>query len=97
MFDKKQTKALQRELRTMLNGWDFLKVVQEGVKDEYDYLADRLISQLIRESSADAITDVLKNELGDHFGLNPKDYEIAPFAGKVTNWFNQNYKRQEEK
>lgn len=81
----------------MLNSWDFLKVAQEGVDDEYDFLADRLISQLSRESSADAIAGVLKRELGDHFGLNPKDYEIATFAGKVTNWFNQNYKRQEDK
>ena len=90
---KKQVKSLQRELLDMLNNWDFLEVVKEGKQDEYDYLADRLISQLFRESSADAISAVLKKEIKDHFGLNPKDYEIAPFAGKVINWFNQNYKK----
>ncbi len=77
----------------MLNDWDFLEVVKEGIQDEYDDLADRLISQLIRESSADAMAGVLKKEIQENFGLDPKDYECAPFAGKVANWFNQNYKK----
>jgi hypothetical protein len=61
-----------RELRALLNEWDFLGVVREGgPTDEYDCLLWPLLRLLEQGATDDQIADYLKTEMGEHFGQGP--------------------------
>ena len=69
----------QEELRALVNAWDPIGVFgpdadgdEAGPEDEYDCIRDRLISHLLQGAGREEITELLRAELTDHFGLDPE-------------------------
>lgn len=56
-------------IRELLNQWDFIGVVADGILDEYDCLIGPISSRLQRGETADELHAFLAAELSDHFGL----------------------------
>jgi hypothetical protein len=76
--DAAWARRAQRELRDLLNEWDPIGVFDpddeddgSGPVDEYDCIRDPLISHLLRGDTRYEIAGFLRDELTDHFGLEP--------------------------
>ena len=77
--DADWARRAQRELRGLLNDWDPIGVFDPDDEDdgsepvdEYDCIRDPLISHLLRGDSRYEIAEFLRDELTDHFGLEPR-------------------------
>jgi len=88
-MDHSQRKAARNrrdELLTLLNGWDPAGLLQAGApRDEYEWVVDKLFSELSRGAGRDDVTHFLEREIGEHFGVAPQDAEH--FAAKVLTWY----------
>ena len=72
--DAEWAREAQRELRSILNGWDPIGVFRDEdddstPPDEYDCIRDPLILRLLRGDSREEVAAFLADELEDHFGL----------------------------
>ncbi|WP_433556026.1 hypothetical protein ACQPWY_27155 [Pseudonocardia xinjiangensis] len=56
-------------IRELLNEWDFIGVVPDGILDEYDCLIAPISERLSRGAGSDELYTFLDTELPDHFGL----------------------------
>jgi hypothetical protein len=68
----------QQELRALLNEWDPIGVFDpaggdegSGPVDEYDCIRDPLLSHLLRGDDRNGIAEFLRDELTNHYGLEP--------------------------
>jgi hypothetical protein len=57
-------------IRGLLNEWDFIGVVPDGILDEYDCLISPINERLSRGAGSDELHAFLAKELPDHFGLD---------------------------
>jgi hypothetical protein len=76
--DAAWAKRAQANLRALLNEWDPIGVFdpgddpdESGPVDEYDCIRDPLLSHLLRGDSRYEIAGFLRDELTEHFGLEP--------------------------
>jgi hypothetical protein len=63
------TSARAVALRALLNEWDFIGVVRNGILDEYDCLIPGIGERLDAGAGADELHAFLAHELIHHFGL----------------------------
>lgn len=56
-------------IRELLNEWDFIGVVPDGILDEYDCLIAPISERLTRGAGSDELHIFLATELPEHFGL----------------------------
>ena len=83
---RKTARSRRDELLTLLNGWDPAGLLQAGApRDEYECVVDKLFSELSRGAGRDDVTHFLEREIGEHFGVAPKD--AGHFATKVMTWY----------
>jgi len=73
-------------LRYLLNAWDPIGVART-VSDEYDCLIDPLHSRLSVGTSQAEISDFLRHELADHFGLDPAHTDTDAVADQLIAWW----------
>ena len=78
---KTELRMKQRELRGLPNEWDPLEVA-EAVPDEYDCLFGP-VSQLYRGSSEAEVAAYLREQLREHFGVDPDEFQPEAFAHRV--------------
>jgi hypothetical protein len=81
-------RARMDELRQLLNDWDFIGVGEcSAHDDEYDCLLGPLLSRLTGDAEPDEVAAFLRQEIEDHFGLDPRSIDIDDFAARaVTLW-----------
>jgi hypothetical protein len=89
MEDMSRHKALlrtkQQELRALLNEWNPIGV--DGLPyDEYDCFL-RVIGDLHRGSPEAEVAAYLREQLADHFGIDPDPAQPEAFARRVFDWY----------
>ncbi|MGW5902902.1 hypothetical protein ACWFQ6_14260 [Streptomyces althioticus] len=80
------TDDIESGLRRLLNEWDRIGVADE-VPDEYDCMLAPLLQRLRRGADEADISDFLRYELEDHFGLTPRPSEPERVAARLTSWW----------
>ncbi|MQL61444.1 hypothetical protein F6Q10_02040 [Streptomyces vinaceus] len=73
-------------LRQLLDGWDPIGVADEA-RDEYDCMLAPLPHRLRRGADETEISDFLRFELEDHFGLDPRLSDPKRMAARLTSWW----------
>lgn len=79
-------------LTHLLNAWDPIGVA-DMVSDEYDCMIMPLRSRLAAGRSQAEISDFLRHELADHFGLDPAQYDTDTVANQLIAWWAQTQQR----
>jgi hypothetical protein len=86
---KEALRSKQRELRHLLNDWDPIGVYGPGSEapvDEYDCL--RGVVGMLRGGSSDPnLASYLREELRDHFGIDPDAANPQDFAATLYQWY----------
>lgn len=83
---RKGVRARRDQLLTLLNGWDPAGLLQVGApRDEYDWIADKLLDLLSRSAGKEEIAGFLEREVREHFGTAVPD--ASQFAAKALAWF----------
>ncbi|MER5479302.1 hypothetical protein ABT026_20380 [Streptomyces sp. NPDC002734] len=80
------TRALEDDLRLLLNEWDPIGVADE-VPDEYDCMLGPLLQRLRGGAGPREIGGFLRDELEHHFGLDPVRSDPAATAARVMRWW----------
>ncbi|MEU7473783.1 hypothetical protein AB0A94_35655 [Streptomyces sp. NPDC044984] len=78
--------ATENGLRQLLNEWDPIGVADE-VQDEYDCMLAPLLQRLRGGADQVEIGALLRQELEDHFGLDPLGLRPDPRAARVIGWW----------
>ncbi|WFB11290.1 hypothetical protein LRS74_32825 [Streptomyces sp. LX-29] len=78
--------STENDLRQLLNEWDPIGVA-DVVQDEYDCMLAPLLRQLHDGASQTEISDFLRHELEDHFGLDPLGLRPEAMAARVIAWW----------
>lgn len=76
----------QGNLRLILNEWDPIGVA-ELVDDEYDCLITPLLSKLLAGAGRTTLSEFLRHEIVDHFGLDPRHIDIDSVADRLVAWW----------
>lgn len=91
--DADWARRAQRELRVLLNEWDPIGVFDPDDEDdgavpvdEYDCIRDPLISRLLRGDSRYEVAGFLRDELTNHFGLEPW-HVTTNIIDRIFNWW----------
>ncbi|MFE4633032.1 hypothetical protein ACFRJ1_06590 [Streptomyces sp. NPDC056773] len=79
-------RALENDLRGLLNEWDPIGVADE-VRDEYDCLLAPLLGRLREGADQAQIEVLLRHELEEHFGLDPLGGRPDAMAARVVAWW----------
>ncbi|MEU0914722.1 hypothetical protein [Streptomyces althioticus] len=80
-------KDTESGLRRLLNEWDPIGVADE-VRDEYDCLLAPCLLRLRRGADEAEISDFLRSELEDHFGLTTRPSDgHERMAARITSWW----------
>ena len=76
------------ELRDLLNEWDPIAIRSLGdvPADEYDCFS-WLLGDLYQGRSVAAVAERLRDQLSDHFGLDPEQSQPVAFAERVYAWY----------
>ena len=83
-----QLRARIRDLRRMLNEWDFIGVREFSTHDdEYDCLLGPLLARLASGADDEAVARFLHNEIETHFGLDSGGIDVAGFATTTVTWW----------
>lgn len=85
-MDRKHIKILQASLTHLLNEWDPIGV-SDLVSDEYDCMVGPLLSMLSKGDGRPQISEFLRNELENHFGLDPEGIDVAGMANRLVAWW----------
>jgi len=81
---------LQHELRYLLNRWDPIGVYDESLDfppDEYDCLIGPLPTRLARNYGREDLSQYLRCEVQNHFGIDPVHCGIDGFADRLLAWY----------
>ena len=60
-------------------------------RDEYDCLVGPILRLLEDGASQADMVHLLKDDIQNHFGLNPSYYDFPAFAAKVRGWYENNW------
>ncbi len=77
---------VQANLTCLLNEWDPIGVA-DLVSDEYDCLIAPLLSRLNAGNGRAEISEFLRYELEDHFGLDPDRRDVDGMANRLVAWW----------
>ncbi|AJF70255.1 hypothetical protein [Streptomyces vietnamensis] len=80
------TDAAENDLRHLLNEWDPIGVADD-VQDEYDCMLAPLLQRLRGGADQADIGAFLRQELEDHFGLDPLGLRPDAMAARVIDWW----------
>ncbi|MFJ6380843.1 hypothetical protein ACIQI7_12715 [Kitasatospora sp. NPDC092039] len=80
------TDATENDLRQLLDEWDPIGVADE-VRDEYDCMLAPLLQRLRGGADQVEIGALLRQELEDHFGLDPLGLRPEAMAARVIGWW----------
>lgn len=86
-MDIKKIKKAQKELRKILNEWDFLALGKSENDDEYDCIMNPILSLLQKGTSKTTIQIFIQKELQDHFNTNIADDELKSLIDKISQWW----------
>lgn len=73
------------ELREIINSWD---LIPECPKDEFDYLNNKILSQLYKSPDFEKIDRILQSELVVYYGLFNNEFNSEIFTEEIINWWN---------
>ena len=87
-------KDRHRELRALVWAWDPLRL--EGAPDdEYDFLVDAVLGEVVRGGDDRRLTQLLESELGERFGPSDQPLDSSQFIAAVRGWFQETTPRPE--
>ncbi|MFJ3663395.1 hypothetical protein ACIPPM_23340 [Streptomyces sp. NPDC090119] len=78
--------AYEGGLRRLLNDWDPLDVAEDA-QDEYDCMLGRLFLLLRTGADQARIAGFLRDDLTDHFGLDPRFLGTESMAARLLAWW----------
>ena len=89
---KKRVRQQWSELRDLLNGWDFIGVMDDPnwPRDEYECLIEPLMRRLESGQTVAELSQFLEENLRDHFGMHRVD-DLDDFAGRLKSWFDEKW------
>ena len=85
-MDRKRFKTLHADLMQLLNEWDPIGVA-DLISDEYECMTGPLLSRLSKGAGRPQIGEFLRNELEDHFGLDPERLDVGGMADRLVVWW----------
>jgi hypothetical protein len=80
-------RELERNLKYLVWQWDPIGVADIAPDDEYDCLVSPLLSKLVNGADRSKISGFLWYELEDHFGLDPRRYDVDAMADRLVAWW----------
>jgi hypothetical protein len=89
---KKRVRQQWSELRDLLNGWDFIGVMDDPnwPRDEYECLIGPLLGRLQSGQAVPELAQFLEDELRDHFGMHRVE-TLDDFAKRAKSWFDEKW------
>ena len=84
--EKREREAAIGYLRDLLNKWDPIGGGHVP-PDEYDCLVGPLLSKLNAGAGRSQISEFLRGELADHFGLDPDGLDVDGMANRLVVWW----------
>ncbi|MFD7247725.1 hypothetical protein [Streptomyces massasporeus] len=78
--------STEDDLRRLLNEWDPVGVADD-VQDEYDCMLAPLLQRLRSGAGRIEVSEFLRHELEDHFGLDPLGMWPDAMAVRVVGWW----------
>ncbi|MFD0036953.1 hypothetical protein ACFVIZ_04820 [Streptomyces anulatus] len=78
--------SVENDLRHLLNEWDPIGVADE-VQDEYDCMLAPLLQRLRGGANETEISEFLRHEVKEHFGLDPLGARPEAMASRVMAWW----------
>jgi hypothetical protein len=79
--------AAQRSLRQLIWQWDPIGVAEFAPDDEYDCMIGPLLSRLTAGADQSEVSEFLRHELQDHFGLDPAHQDVNSAADRLVAWW----------
>ena len=73
------------ELRKIIKSMD---LIPGSPNDEFDYLINKILSQINNEIDLKKITNIIQSELVIHYGLFNSDFDAKSIAVKIIDWWN---------
>ncbi|MFF9851473.1 hypothetical protein [Streptomyces litmocidini] len=80
------TDVTENGLRHLLNEWDPIGIADD-VQAEYDCLLAPQLQRLRGGAGQAEIDEFLRQELEDHFGLDPLGLRPEAMSGRVVDWW----------
>ena len=87
----KATKNYQsecKELNSLLNGWDFLGVVDEDNQNEYEDLIIPILDALEKDIGQKELSEFIVNHISQRYGATPTG--TYDFSLKLLKWWKAN-------
>lgn len=78
--------SVENDLRHLLNEWDPIGVADE-VQDEYDCMLAPMLQRLRGGANETEISEFLRHEVEEHFGLDPLGARPEAMASRVIAWW----------
>ncbi|MDX3488213.1 MULTISPECIES: hypothetical protein [unclassified Streptomyces] len=78
--------SVENDLRHLLNEWDPIGVADE-VQDEYDCMLAPMLQRLRGGAHETEISEFLRHEVEEHFGLDPLGARPEAMAIRVIAWW----------
>ncbi|HUQ85079.1 MAG TPA: hypothetical protein VM077_02040 [Candidatus Limnocylindrales bacterium] len=79
-------------VRDILNEYDFLQVVPEGVKNEYEDLINPILKALFQNPSKKDLSELIGKLIADGYGLHSTKPDLD-VAEEILGWWNDNQKK----
>ena len=97
-LSKREIRERWAQLRALMCTWDPIGVMRfrDWPRDEYDCLVGPLLTLLVRGATEREITQYLRDEIDQHFGLEPENYDFAAVARRVLRWFDHGWRTDGE-
>lgn len=91
-MDKKDKLKKYKEdyaaIREILNEVDFLEVIPEGIKNEYEDLINPILYVLPQHPEEQVLADIIHVKLTCDYGM-PGSIKTEDIAKKILNWWNK--------
>ena len=93
-LSKRELRQRSAELRALICEWDPIGVMDdpEWPREEYDCLVGPLLTLLQSSATEPEIGGYLREEIVEHFGLSPDNYDFLAVAGRVRRWFDRSWR-----
>ncbi|WP_307160980.1 hypothetical protein [Streptomyces rishiriensis] len=78
--------SVENDLRHLLNQWDPIGVADD-VQDEYDCMLAPMLQRLRGGANETVIGEFLRQEVEEHFGLDPLGARPEAMAIRVIAWW----------
>ena len=89
---KEKSRERWSELRSLLNEWDFIGVMDDPnwPRNEYECLIDPLMRRLESGQTVAELSQFLEENLRDHFGMHRVD-DLDDFVRRLKSWFDEKW------